>query len=128
MKKILLILTITSLFSNWCIAKHLHPEKYYQAEWCNRYWGEMEYKLKDKTRVDCLTKNYAVEFDFAPKWAECVGQTLYYSIMTRKNPACVIIIEKPEDFKYFYRIKRVADVFHFSLWYIKAPEYEYKNK
>ena len=83
----------------------------------------MEYKLSDKTRVDCVTKNYAVEFDFAPKWAEAIGQSLYYGIMTNKKPAVVLIIEKPEDFRYYQRIKKVADNVNFTLWYVKSPTY-----
>lgn len=109
-----------------CEAKHLYKEAVYQAEWCNRFNGQMEYKLSDKTRVDCVTKNYAVEFDFAPKWAEAIGQSLYYGIMTNKKPAVVLIIEKPEDFRYYKRIEKVAQKVHFTLWYIKSPEYKYK--
>ena len=30
--------------------------------------GQIEYVLEDKTRVDCLTEDFAVEFDFASKW------------------------------------------------------------
>lgn len=126
-KYCVLILTILLASTNWCIAKHLHPEKFYQEEWCSHYNGIMEYKLKNKTRVDCLTRFYAVEFDFAPKWAECIGQALHYGIMTKKIPACVLIIEKPSDFKHYYKIEKVARVFLFRLWYIKPPEYEYKN-
>lgn len=69
----------------------------------------MEYKLNDKTRVDCLTKDLAVEVDFAPKWAECVGQALYYGKMTNKQPACVLIMERGEkDLKYLKRLRRAA--------------------
>ena len=121
MKRIIFILLILSLPAQ---AKHLHLERKYQAEWCGKYNGVMEYKLNDKTRVDCLTKNFAVEFDFAPKWAEAIGQSLYYGLMTNHKPAVVLIIEKPEDFKYYERIKTVADSLHFTLWYIKAPEYK----
>ena len=34
------------------------------------------------TSIDCLTSDYTVEFDFAPKWAESMGQSLYYANMT----------------------------------------------
>lgn len=48
-------------------------EKYYQTEMCQELGGEMEYLLFDKTRVDCLTDEYAIEVDFAKKWAEAIG-------------------------------------------------------
>lgn len=69
----------------------------------------MEYKLKDRTRVDCLTEQYAVEVDFAKKWAECIGQALYYGERTKKYPACVLIMENGEkDIKYLRRLRYVA--------------------
>ena len=87
-------------------AKHLYSEKQYQKYWCEKHNGQMEYKLNDKTRVDCLTDTLAVEFDFAPKWHECIGQALYYGKKTRKTPACVLIMENGDnDNKYLYRLR-----------------------
>ena len=45
-------------------------EAYYQNEWCTPDFGRKEVILWDMTRVDCITKDYAIEFDFAKKWAE----------------------------------------------------------
>ena len=73
--------------------------------------------------MDCITKSYAVEFDFAPKWAEAVGQSLYYSKMTGKQAAIILILEKESDFKYFERAKTLADENNIRLWYMKSPEY-----
>lgn len=44
---------------------------------CNALDGKMEVVLKDKTRIDCLTAEYAIEVDFAKKGAEGIGQALY---------------------------------------------------
>ena len=63
--------------------------------------------LWDMTRVDCLAKDYAVEFDFAKKWAEAIGQSLYYSKMTGKKPAIALIITSIGDYKYLKRIERL---------------------
>ncbi len=91
-------------------AKRLNSEKTYQEHWCRANNGQLEYILDDKTRVDCLTKDYAVEFDFANKWAECVGQALYYGIKTNKTPACVLIMENGEsDLKYLKRLQTVTN-------------------
>ena len=95
--------------STKCYAKHLYYEKDYQACWCNAKGGQMEYVLPDKARVDCLLPDMAVEFDFAPKWAECIGQALYYGQMTNKVPACVLIMEnKKKDCKYLNRLKEAT--------------------
>lgn len=78
-------------------------------QWCNQHNGIMEYTLSDKARVDCVTDTLAVEFDFANKWAECVGQALYYGRQTNKQPACVLIMENGErDLKYLYRLRKTA--------------------
>lgn len=118
-----LIILLIFLFTP-ALGAHLHPEKYYQEQWCSRWHGRTEVKLKDYTRVDCVTKNYAVEFDFAQKWAEGVGQSLYYGKMTGKKPALILIIEKPSDFRYYYRAQKLSEDFGFKLWYMKPPEYQ----
>ena len=61
---------------------HKHNESSYQHAWCSIHNGIEEYKNSDFTRVDCLTDTHAIEFDFADKWAESIGQALHYSFMT----------------------------------------------
>lgn len=82
-------------------------EKHYQILLCNKLGGVMEYKLTDNTRVDCLTDNYAIEVDWANKWAEGIGQSLYYAEMTNKKPAVALIVGK-KDQRYLNRINKVA--------------------
>lgn len=88
-----------------------HDEKYYQTNMCQQLGGDMEYILFDKTRVDCLTSEYAIEVDFAKKWAEGIGQALYYAEITGKKPAVALIVEEDEDKKYIDRLDRVASKF-----------------
>ena len=82
-------------------------EGYYVNQWCTADFGRREAVLWDMTRVDCLTKDYAVEFDFAKKWAESAGQALYYSKMTGKKPAVAIILTSAADYRYVKRIERL---------------------
>ena len=77
-------------------------EKDYVNMYCT---GIKEYVLTDKTRVDCLTDEYAIEFDYAKKWAESIGQSLYYAKKTGKKPAVAIITNGENDLKYIQRIK-----------------------
>ena len=71
--------------------------------------GESEFRLEDKTRVDCLTRTHAIEFDFAHKVYESIGQSLYYSIKTNKKPGIVLIVEQPiKEEKYINRMKQIA--------------------
>ena len=82
-------------------------EAYYVNQWCTSDFGRKEAILWDMTRVDCLAKDYAIEFDFAKKWAEAVGQALYYSKMTGKKPAITLILTTPVDYIYVKRIERL---------------------
>lgn len=91
-------------------------EREYQEIWCNRVNGVMEYVLDDRTRVDCLTEEYAIEFDFAKKWAEAIGQALYYSLKTGKKPGIVLIMEDHKDDKYLKRLKAVSDSYNIKVW------------
>ena len=65
--------------------KRKYKESVYQNAWCSANSGVTEFENKDFTRVDCLTDTHAVEFDFANKWAEGIGQALHYQKMTNKT-------------------------------------------
>lgn len=72
--------------------------------------GQIEYRLPDRTRVDCLTDKYAIEYDWAHKWAECAGQALFYARETKKTPACVLIVKGDKDKRFIMRyLKAVSD-------------------
>jgi len=110
--------TILLSFCVICLASpaysaHLHPEKYYQNKWCTENNGQAEVVLPDKTRADCITATHAVEHDFGSKWAEAIGQALYYSLQTGKKAGIVLILEKPTDRKYWIRLN--STIQHFNL-------------
>ena len=114
MLKIILILSLAASLS----PKHLHKERYYQEHFCKE--GIMEYGLPDRTRVDCLTKTHAIEVDFAEKWAEAIGQSLFYAHMTNKIPAVVLILETPKDNRHLKRLMVVADKKYIRVWTIDS--------
>jgi hypothetical protein len=69
--------------------------------------------MPDNTRCDCLTKEYAIEFDFAEKWAEAIGQSLFYALQTNKKAGIGLIIEKPKDYKFWLRLN--STIMHHKL-------------
>ncbi|QFT53522.1 hypothetical protein FIU95_02915 [Microbulbifer sp. THAF38] len=77
----------------------------YQKPWCSSQDGVIEFVLPDRTRVDCLTATHAVEFDFAPKWAESIGQALYYAGQTRRRAGVVLILRDSGDVRYLRRLR-----------------------
>lgn len=125
--KILTALLISIVFSLYVFAQtpknHKYFEKDYQRVWCNANCGSMEVILPDKARVDGVTKTHAIEFDFAPKWAESIGQALYYGRVLHKTPRIVLIIENAEkDQKYVNRVKAVAEIYGITLWTMTPNE------
>lgn len=135
MKKLLLFITLiivsfqlTAIASpfeyetcnlGWKHVHHQHNEESYQQAWCDAHGGVTEYENSDFTRVDCLTKKHAVEFDFANKWAESIGQALHYGLMTGKKPMVVLILDNPEkQMVYYYRIKKLAKKYKFDVEYV----------
>ncbi len=104
------------LFSFPAHGRHKMPERAYQEKYCP---GSLEVKLADRTRVDCLTDEYAIEFDFAPKWAEAIGQSLHYAYMTGRHPAIYIIMESRHDKRYIASLAPLCDVLKIKLEIIK---------
>lgn len=108
--------------------KHQHNEASYQNAWCSSHGGVTEYENKDFTRVDCLTATNAVEFDFANKWAESIGQALHYQLMTGKRAKVVLILEDPQkQMVYYKRVKALAQKYNFDVEYVTTAILNLKN-
>lgn len=72
-----------------------------------KYQAKPEVSLWDGTRVDLLSAKYAIEVDFAAKWAEAIGQSLYYAQLTRRTPAIILLVKRGED-RFVYRCQTVC--------------------
>jgi len=68
-----------------------------------KYEAETEVVLFDRTRVDLLNDEYAIEVDWAPKWAEAIGQSLYYATVTGRKPAIILLTKGLDDRRFVYR-------------------------
>jgi len=113
MKIINLLLLLLVLFPSNAFAK---TERDYQDEFCID--GVKEYILDDKTRVDCLTEDYAIEIDYAKKFYECIGQSIYYGLQTKRQPACALIVGENDE-KYLKRLETVAKEYDIKIFVIK---------
>ncbi len=122
MKKIYLILLVF-IFGMPSTAKNLYYEKDYQRSWCEAHNGSLEVILPDKARVDCVTSTHAIEFDFAKKWGESIGQALYYAVILNKQAGIVLIMEKGKaDERYLSRVKEVAKRYNITVWTMKPED------
>ena len=119
MKKVLFLAIAILSLKQYCIGATLHSEKSYQMAWQEKYGGIIEYQNDDYTRVDVLTNTHAIEFDFAKKWAESVGQALYYQYKTGKRAKVILIIENhKKDFIYYNRVKDLSKIHDFDIEYV----------
>lgn len=78
--------------------------------------GQTEYRLQDGARVDILTDEYAIEVDWAPKWAESIGQAMYYSDQTNRAPLALLLITDDGDERFVKRALCAVDGVHVSVW------------
>ena len=109
--RLFLLLLCFSFHTNLSYAAE--KEIWYQKVWCEGKRGDVEYKLKDGRRVDCLTDTHAIEMDFASKWPEAVGQSLDYAMLTGKQAGIVLILNKDSDLQHWRRMKLVIK--HYQL-------------
>jgi len=119
LKRLCLVTLVQVFLALPASAAHVQKEKVHQETWCANAGGITEYTLDDGARVDCLTEEYAIEFDFAPKWAEAIGQALYYSMKTGKRPGIVLIIEH-KDAHFQKRLDTVAEKYNIKVWTVNA--------
>ena len=88
----------------------------YQKAWCPNNPGTT---IRDKLTnevvgyVDCLTETVAYEFDYARKYHEAIGQSLWYAMNTGRKAGIVLILEKESDKKYLKRLQ--MEIEHYNL-------------
>ena len=99
MKKLMLVIfAVLYIVAFGLVKAYAEDEAHYRDLWCGIANGETEVRNSDGTWTDCLTETHAIEFDFAGKWYEAVGQSLHYASLTGKEPGIVLII-RPDNAK-----------------------------
>ena len=114
-KLLIIILLILALPLTSYAKSRLHSESYYQDKFCDDKWGLSEVILHNMTRVDCITFEYAIEVDFANKWYEAIGQSLYYAMETDMLPGIALIIESKRDCVYWKRTFKTISEFELPI-------------
>lgn len=70
--------------------------------------GQREVSVKSG-RVDILTKEYAFEVEWANKWKDAIGQSIWYGVQTNKKSGIILIMKKKEDYKYFIQLNTALE-------------------
>ena len=104
----ILTFAISILFSH---ANAIENEDYYNRQFCSEVSGQAEYKLPDRSRIDCLTDTHAYEADWADglKVYESIGQSLYYAAETGKKPGILLLVRKRNSDKHIRKVRRVIE-------------------
>ena len=102
-----------------------------ESDWILRLWHQIdksasqsllvgrERRLWDNTRVDILTLDWAIEVDWAPKWAEGIGQALWYATVTGKKPGvCLLCKDMKKDKDHIYRCHTLCVKYDIMLWLV----------
>jgi hypothetical protein len=114
MKKFWIILALL-LISAICYSQK-QLEKYYQNGFAIIMKGKTEVVLPDQARVDIVTDTFAIEVDFAHKWAESAGQAIYYSIELNKKAGVLLLVDGRKDERYIKRLMEVAERCNITVW------------
>lgn len=73
--------------------------------------GISQFTTKDRTYVDCLTDEYAVETEYDYNWKEAVGQSLHYAESTDRKAAILLIQRSSSKKNYLSELNRVIQKF-----------------
>lgn len=87
-----------------------------ESEIRDRLCGHMEREKPFEKRriqgkpaaIDCFNERHAIEIDWGPKWAEAVGQSLYYASQTGREPGIILICNEGKELRcldYKYRLE-----------------------
>jgi len=98
-----------------------------ETEECQRlapkYNAQTEYVLWDNTRIDLLSDEYAIEVDWSNKWEEAVGQSVYYSIVSNRKPAIILLVKDfSKESRFIYRCYIVCTKLDIKLYLEKVND------
>jgi hypothetical protein len=93
-------------------------ESYYQKKFAKTINGQIEYVLSDQARVDIVTDTFAIEVDFGEKWAESIGQSLFYSTYLKKKAGVLLIVNGTLEDRFVKRLMSVASYHNITVWIV----------
>lgn len=98
---IVIFFFLISQISNAQITKHSEKEiaNYIQ----HLIGGEREVSVTSG-RIDLVCGERAFEIEWANKWKEAIGQSLWYALQTNKKAGIILILRNRKDYKYLIQL------------------------
>lgn len=90
-------------------------ERLINQGWCTSIGGVDEYRTKDRTFVDCITSEYAIEAEYDYKWKEAIGQSLHYAESTNKKAGILFIKRSKSKKDYLSEMMRVIEKYNLPI-------------
>lgn len=112
------IFTLLLLFVSLTAFSQKQREEYYQKLAAEHLQGKTEVVLDDRTRADIVTDTFAIEVDFAHKWAESIGQSLHYAHRLHKKAGIVLIADGRKDDRFIQILMSDAIELNITVWVI----------
>jgi hypothetical protein len=106
--------------------KH-QPEKFYQNYFAEILHGRTEVVLDDRTRADIVTDTFAIEVDFAHKWAESIGQSHHYALKLHKKAGILLLIDGIKDQRFVNILIQDANDLGITVWTMDCSDYVWKK-
>ncbi len=91
-------------------------------QWCKKINGISQFISKDKTYVDCLTDEYAIETEYDYNWKEAIGQSLHYAETTDRKAAILLIQRSSSRKNYLNELERVINRFNLPITVFTVAE------
>ncbi len=99
-------LILIFLFSNSCFAQN--EAWYIESINQSHFKGRTEVSMTGG-RADIVDDNYAIEVEFANKWKDAIGQSLWYGLQLERQPGIVLIMKTIQDRKYGIMLQSAID-------------------
>jgi len=99
------------------------PEATARMRLANELGAKQEVTLWDGSRCDLVTDATAYEIDFAPKWQEAVGQSLYYGILLDRRPGIILLVkDRRSELRYLHRCQIVCAKYGIQLRMLRPAQ------
>jgi len=103
MKYVILILSVF-----FFLPLHAQKEADYITELAQKLHGQSEVSCYGG-RADIVTDTYAFEVEFAPKWKNAIGQSLWYGLQLDRKPGIIIVMRDLSERRYALMLQSALD-------------------
>jgi hypothetical protein len=85
-----------------------HDEAYYITKLAKQLSGDEEVKIEGG-RIDILTDDHAIEVEWAGKWKDAIGQSLWYALQKNSKPRIILLLKNDKEYIHFVRLNSALE-------------------